>query len=158
MAPGATVPAAFWRLAAEHDLLGNRDVERKWRLIIHGIALMTPTTRVQGRARTAHDPSTTVGEALFRGGQLDDRVTGFYSEGRLNRLLTARGAVLHTLLARMFRMVAASDRSFDWREMAAFVLSEGFDEHQAENARRRIARAYYRVERRVGAPSQPAAS
>ena len=157
MAPGAAMPAVFWRLAAEHDLLGSPEVERKWALIIHGIALMTPTNRGQGGSRSAHEASTMVGEALFRGGGLADR-EGFYSETRLNRLLTARGAVLHALLARMFRMVAASDLSFDWREMASFILSEDFDEHQAENARRRIARAYYRAERRFGAPSQPAAN
>ena len=38
--PGA---AAFWRLMAQHDLLGSPVVERKWALILHGIALMTPT-------------------------------------------------------------------------------------------------------------------
>jgi hypothetical protein len=32
--------------------------------------------------------------------------------------------------------------------MAAFVLSEGYDEEAAEGARRRIAREYYRAERK----------
>ena len=74
--------------------------------------------------------------------------TGSYSETRFNRLLTARGPMLRILLARMFRMMGAAGVSFNWREMASFVLNEGYDDKAAEQSRRRIARDYYQAERR----------
>ena len=150
MTPDAPA-AVFWRLAAQHELLGAPAVERKWGLVLHGIALMTPTGG-SGAGRTAHDPRRPVGTALFLGGE-STRATGFYSEARLQRLLTARGAVLHALLARMFRMVAADGGALDWREMAWFILNEGFSAERAEHARRRIARAYYQAERQHAPPA-----
>ena len=148
MDPNAPDKAVFWRLMAKQNLLGNPAVECKWALILHGIALMTPTTSGDGNARTAHNGSTPVGRALFLGGE-SQRASGFYSETRLNRLLTARGPMLRTLLARTFRMMAAANSaSFNWREMARFILNQGYDEEAAEQARRRIAREYYQAERR----------
>ena len=88
-----------------------------------------------------------MGRALFLGSEAQ-RVQGFYSEPRLNRLLTAREGMLRVLLARMFRMMAAAGVSFNWREMAQFILNEGHNEEAAERGRRRIAREYYRAERR----------
>ena len=143
MSPPSTDVPAFWRLAAQHDLLGAPALERKWALIMHGIALMTPTAE----GLTAHDPKRSVGAALYLGGE-SSRVTGFYSETRLKRLLTARDTTQQTLLTRMFRMLASSDVSFDWREMARFILLHGYDEQKAERARSRVARAYYQEERR----------
>ena len=43
MDPDEPDTAAFWRLMAGEDLLGIPAVERKWGLILHGIALMTRT-------------------------------------------------------------------------------------------------------------------
>ena len=144
--PGAT--AAYWRLMAEKNLLGNTTVERKWALILHGIALMTPRAGDEGDVRTAHEGYMPVGRALFLGGDASRRERGYYSESRLNRLLTARGQMLRTLLARMFRMMAAADQPFNWREMARFILNEGYDEDRFEQGRRRIASEYYQAERR----------
>ena len=45
--PGTT--AAYWRLMAQRNLLGSPAVERKWALILHGIALMTPRASEGGR-------------------------------------------------------------------------------------------------------------
>lgn len=146
MDPDNPDAAAFWRLMAEYDLLGNPVVERKWALILHGIALMTPTSSGKGVTRTAHNGFIPVGQALFWGREAQAS-RGFYSESRLNRLLTARGPMLRTLLARLFRMLA-SDVPFNWREMASFILNEGYNEEAAEQARHRIARAYYQAERR----------
>ena len=146
MDPDGPDTAVFWRLMASHDLLGNSILESKWALILHGIALMTPRNSGDGSPRTAHDGYTPVGRALFLGGE-PHREKGFYSETRLNRLLTARGPVLRTLLARVFRMLASAGVSFNWREMAQFILNEGYDDEAAEQARRRIARDYYRTER-----------
>ncbi len=140
MDPDKPDPAVFWRLLAEGGLLDHGEtVESKWALVLHGIALMTPTNAGNGAARSAHDGYMPVGRALFSNG---------YSETRLNRLLTSREAMLRTLLARMFRTLASGGASFNWREMSQFILSDGHDEEEAERARRRIARAYYQAERR----------
>ena len=147
MDPDMPDAAAFWRLLAGHELLGNETLESKWALILHGIALMTRAGGSDADMRPAHNPGTPVGRALFLGGT-DVRQEGFYSEMRLNRLLTARGPVLRTLLRRTFRMLATADQSFDWREMAAFILNDGYDERGADQVRRRIVRAYYQAERR----------
>ena len=147
MDPDQPDAAVFWRLLAQRDLLGDPAVESRWALILHGIALMTPTSSGDGVAHTAHNGNIPVGWALFLGGEVR-RAKGLYSETRFNRLLTARGPMLRTLLARMFRMLAAANVSFNWREMAQFILNEGDDEEAAEQARRRMARAYYQAERR----------
>ena len=142
MDPDAPDAAAFWRLLAQHELLGNPVVESKWALILNGIALMTNTAE----SRSAHAGNMPVGRALYLGGE-DSRGSGFFSEQRLNRLLTARGPMMRTLLARMFRMMGTG-RPFDWREMARLILYDGYREDRAEDARRNIARAYYAAERR----------
>ena len=139
MDPDEPDTAAFWRLMAREDLLGIPEVERKWGLILHGIALMTRTAGDDVAGRSAHDGRTPVGRALYENG---------YSETRFNRLLTARGDMLRVLLARMFRMLAADQATFDWHEMATYILNEGYDDEAAERNRRRIAREYYRAERR----------
>ena len=139
MDPDEPDTAAFWRLMAREDLLGIPEVERKWGLILHGIALMTRTTGDDATGRSAHDGRIPVGRALYDSG---------YSETRFNRLLTARGDMLRVLLTRMFRMLAADQATFDWREMATYILNEGYDDEAAERNRRRIAREYYRAERR----------
>ena len=148
MDPDEPDAAAFWRLMAYHDLLNSgEEVERKWGLIIHGIALMTPTNSGEGNRNTAHNGAVPVGRALYLGTE-SQRASALYSEARLNRLLTSGGPMLRTLLARMFRMLAAGGVTFNWREMAQFILNEGYDEDAAEQNRRRIAREYYRAERR----------
>ncbi len=146
MDPDVPDAAVVWRLLARYELLGNPQVENKWALILHGIALMTPTASNDEVDRSAHDGTVSVGRAIFSGGD-NQRSSAYYSESRLNRLLTARGPILRTLLARLFRMVAAAGQPFNWREMASFILNEGYNEDAAELARRRIAREYYRTER-----------
>ena len=151
MDPDAPDSAVLWRLLAKEGLLFHDPaVERKWALILHGIALMTPTNAGESITRTAHDSQMPVGSALFLGGEVR-RDSGFYSETRLNRLLTAREEMLRTLLARMFRMLAAAGVCFNWREMARFIFNDG--EAATEEARRRIARDYYQAERRNASAS-----
>lgn len=147
MDPDEPDAAAFWRLMANYDLLDTREtVESKWGLIINGIALMTPTGSGDGNPTTAHNGSMPVGRALYLGGE-SQRASAFYSEARLNRMLTSGGPMLRTLLSRMFRMLAGGGVTFNWREMAQFILNEGYDHDAAEKGRRRIAREYYRAER-----------
>ena len=155
MDPDLPEAAAFWRLMSRENLLGNPEVESKWGLILHGIALMTPNNSDEGNIRTAYDRDIPVGEALYFGGQ-SQRSQPFYSETRLNRLLTARESMLRTLLARMFRMLAAAHVSFDWYEMAQFIHYQDYNGEYAEQARRRIARAYYQAERRASQQSTEA--
>lgn len=141
MNPDAPDTTAFWRLMAQKQLLGNAVVESKWALILQGIALMTSTAS----SRSAHDGTIPVGRALFYGGD-SDRTRAYYSENRLNRLLVARGPMMRSLLARMFRMMGSTGQPFDWREMARLILNDGYNEERAENVRRRIARSYYMAE------------
>ena len=147
MDPDEPDTAAFWRLMAGEDLLGIPQVERKWGLILHGMALMTRTSGNEVSDRYAHNGSIPVGRALYLGGE-PQRTAAFYSETRFNRLLTARDDMLRVLLTRTFRMLGTAQATFDWREMAAFILNDGYDEERAEIGRRRIAREYYRAERR----------
>lgn len=152
MDPDEPDTAVFWRLLAREGLLNfGHGAESKWALILHGIALMTPTGVGDSSVRTAHDGYMPVGRALFLGGDAQ-RTTGFYSETRFNRLLTARGPMLRTLLTRMFRMLASAGVSFNWREMAQFIMHDG-DQEMAEEGRRRIARHYYQAERRYAQAS-----
>lgn len=154
MDPDDPDAAVFWRLLAQYELLNSGEaVERKWALILHGIALMTPANSGGDNPQTAHDGYMPVGRALFLGGEAQ-RAQGFYSESRLNRLLTARGTMLRVLQARMFRMLAASGVSFNWREMAQFILNEVYNEDAAEQGRRRIARDYYQAKRRSNQQSE----
>ncbi len=147
MDPDEPDAAAFWRLMAQYDLLDSGEqVERKWGLIIHGIALMTPTNS-DGNSQTAHQTGMRVGRALYYGGESQPGLA-FYSETRINRLLTSGGPMLRTLLARMFRMLASEGVAFDWWEMAQFIRNEGYNDEGEEQGRRRIAREYYRAERR----------
>ena len=136
MNPDDPDTAAFWRLMARRRLSGNLAHERKWGMIVHGIALMTPA---------AHDPDVRVGKALFEGGD-SQRKNAFYSDLRLAKMLKAQGQVLTTLLTQLFRMMKAAGQPFDWREMASFILNEGDD---AEESRAKIARAYYQAEYRA---------
>lgn len=149
MDPDAPDAATFWRLMAAQDLLGSPSLERKWALVLHGIALMTSTAVQDVASRSAHDAAAPVGRVLFHG---DDpsKDTGFYSETRLNRLLTARGPMLRTLLARLFRMLGSAGLRFNWYQMTQLILNDGFDEDRAESARRSIARDYYWAADRAG--------
>lgn len=151
MDPDTPDAAAFWRLMAQQDLLGSPAIERKWALVLHGMALMTRTAGNDAMGRSAHDRDTPIGEALFYGGDRS-RVTAFYSQSRLNRLLTARGPMLRTLLARLFRMLAAADQPFNWYRMTTLILAERHDEERADYVRREIARHYYWAENRAGRP------
>ncbi len=157
--PDTDAPAVLWRLLASRDLLdnSNRAVERKWALILHGIALMTRTAGADLASRSAHSPGMPVGRALYLGNE-SARQTGFYSEMRFNRLLNAREDMLRVLLARMFRMAASAGVTFNWWEMANFIRNADYNEEAAEASRRRLARDYYQAKRRATVQSDNANS
>lgn len=155
MDPDHDDPAVLWRLLASRDLLdtANADVERKWALILHGIALMTRTAGADVNSRSAHHRDLPVGRALYLGGE-SSRATAFYSETRFSRLLNAREDMLRVLLGRMFRMAAAAGVTFNWWEMATFIRNADFgDGEAAERSRRRLARDYYQAQRRAATQS-----
>ena len=147
MDPDSVDSPVLMGLLAEKDLFRGSEAEKKWALILHGIALMTPTGGDDGEHRTAHNGEMPVGRALYLGSEAT-REQGFYSETRLKRLLTSRGGMTRTLLARAFRMLAAANVTFSWREMANFIRNDGFNEEAAERHRRRIARDYFQAQRR----------
>ena len=146
MNPGSPdKPPSFWQLMAGRNLGCDEASENLWAIVMHGIALMTPL---------AHDSGTPVGKALFEGGD-PTRTNAFYSKLRLNRLLTARGSILGTLLSQMFRMMSIAKQPFDWREMATFILHQDSDSPKAEKIRNDIARSYYRIQYRAESPQRP---
>lgn len=150
MDPRVANTPTLWRLLARRDLLVGQKVERKWALIIHGIALMTRTDSTA--VRTAHDRAMPVGRALFEGSD-PSRGTAYYSASRFSRLMTARGDMFHSLLSRMFRMMASAGQPFDWYQMARLILAEGDSDDRAERIRRIIARDYYWAEDRAARQS-----
>ena len=140
MDPASPNSSAFWKLMSQRGMPEQAGVE-KWALIMHGIALMAHGA---GNGR-AHRPRTPVGRTLYLGSAQQPVDRGFYSEDRLATLLTARGPALRRLLARLFRILANEGCSFNWREMAWFILNEGYNEEDAEKSRIEIARGYYRT-------------
>ena len=138
MNPDTPDTAPFWRIMESRGLSDNPDLESRWALILHGIALMTPN---------AHDSNVSVGKALYEGGD-SSRTNAFYSRLRFNRMLTARGSILRTFLSQLFRMMKVANQPFDWREMAWFILSESDYPEVAEKARIRMSRDYYGTEYR----------
>ena len=138
MDPEAPDNALFWQLTARDGMPLNPDL-RKWGLILHGMALMAHGAGI------AHRPNIPVGRTLYWG---DGKNPPLYSEDRLAKLLEARGQTLYRLLARLFRMLANKQCAFDWCEMAWFILNSEDNESRAEEARTKIARFYYREERR----------
>lgn len=140
MNPAHPNSATFWKLMSQRGMPQKAGVE-KWALIMHGIALMAHGAGI------AHRPGMPVGRTLYLGGKTRPDEKGFYSEDRLAALLAARGPTLHSLLARLFRLLANEGCAFNWREMAWVILNEGVDEERFEEARMGIARAYYRAER-----------
>ncbi len=154
MNPDSVDSPVLMGLLAQEDLFGAREVEAKWALIVHGIAIMTPRGGPGGEAKTAHDGQMPVGRALYLGAETTrEQGQGFYSETRLKRLLSSRGGMTRALLSRAFRMLAASRVTFNWREMANFIRCDGFDEEAAERSRYRIAREYFRAQSRSRAAS-----
>lgn len=123
--------AAFWRLMDQFgDDLPHHDeeAERRWALILRGMATMAPR---------AHDPSVRPGAALS--------MTGFSSEDRpirVNRLLKAEGEGFEDLLLSACRFLASKAQPVDWRSFARFAL------YQDEAARKELARDFYSTRNR----------
>jgi len=132
--PESPNTAAFWKIVV--DLLEPRAVlpavgpardaaERKWAVLVRGMALMPGY----------HSASSRMGAALARAD---------FSELRLLRLLRARGRALETELTSAIRFLAARPAHLDWTEPARLLLAGRED--RKESIRRQIARDYYRAQ------------
>jgi CRISPR type I-E-associated protein CasB/Cse2 len=122
--PSAPGGSAFWRLVPEQVIvetgLPTEEAERRWGVIVSSLALAGGRHRLRAR----------LGEALAQVG---------LSEGRLDRLLRARGPRLHDEVRIAARRLDTRARDADWTEVARLVLDE-----DDERARRNVARDYYR--------------
>ena len=146
MDPDEPRAPAWWRIMARYNLLDqDPDMEARWGLIITGIALMTRQNSGQQNRRTAHNGQTAVGKALYAGNE-NFRREALYREERLLRLLNQQGESLNTALHTLFRSLGNQGITFNWREMARFILAEEKQPQVAEQSRRRIAREYYRAQ------------
>jgi CRISPR system Cascade subunit CasB len=125
-APGQPVPLAFYRLWLRHinAELPPESQTPVWMMLAWGLATM---------GEGAHDPRRPLGQALAE---------SKFTEGRLERLLSAPEEVRLELFMDAVRFLAAKDESFDWREAAQFLLTT--DPAKREALHRRIAAAFYR--------------
>lgn len=125
-APGQSIPLAFYRLWLRHlgDDLPEESQTEAWMTLAWGLA-------TSGEA--SHDPRRPLGQALAESG---------FSEGRLERLLSAPDDLRIELFMSALRFLAAKGERFDWRDAAQFVLTRDHDKREAIH--RRIAAAYFR--------------
>jgi hypothetical protein len=103
MDPDAYEVPAFWRLLAQATdgaMVSSDDVTARWALIAHGMALMAP----------GHHDRAEIGRALQAIG---------YAEGRLARLLGARGPQFRALVPRLCRHLAARQQPMTGTASAA---------------------------------------
>lgn len=95
---------------------------QRWGLIAHGMAL------------TGHDSASRLGAQLAR---------AKVSEGRVTRLLTARGDAFRQQVPRVLRLMASRGVAPNWLDLGALVLATDREEARAETLRLRIAGGYY---------------
>lgn len=125
-APGQPVPMAFYRLWLRHiaEELPPSDQLEAWVALAWGLAMC---------GEGAHEPRRSLGQALAESG---------YSEGRLERLLSAPDDVRMELFMSAVRFLAAKGERFDWQDAAQFLLTH--DRGKRDLLHRRIAAAYFR--------------
>jgi CRISPR system Cascade subunit CasB len=119
MALDGPAPMAFHRFVVDQIEPGRQE-QPEWRTIICALALQRDG---------GFDPRVPFGKALAE---------ARFSEGRLERLLSARGGVLDALALRAARHLSARGMPCDWRQFAELVFSPNDD------IRTRIARDFYR--------------
>jgi len=125
-APRQAVPLAFYRLWLRHADAGlpSQGQTEVWQTIVWCMVTL---------GESAHTPSRRLGQALAE---------SRYSEGRLERLLSAPDEVRPELLMSAVRFLAAKGECFDLVEAAQLLLTT--DEDRRESVNRRIAEAFYR--------------
>jgi CRISPR system Cascade subunit CasB len=121
--PNRPPSLTFYRFAFRYLPEGWERKKAAWMTLITGIALM---------GTGAHRPDRPVGQALA-----ENR----YAESRLERLLAAEGATLHTLLLRAVRFLAAKNEGCNWADWADLLLTS--NDTEKEKVRRKFAKSYY---------------
>jgi len=124
--PGQSIPLAFYRLWLRHlgDDLPPEFQTLVWMTIAWGLATL---------GKEGHDPRRPLGQALAE---------SQFSERRLEQLLSAPEDVRPDLFMSAVRFLAAKGERFDWRDGAAFLLTQ--DNEQRQRLNHRIAAAFYR--------------
>lgn len=125
-APGNPIPMAFYRLWLRHanDDLPPEKLTEVWMAIVWAIATL---------GSKSHDPARPFGQALAE---------SKFSEGRLERLLSAPEDVRIDLFMSAMRFLAAKEARFNLVEAAQFLLTTDADKREALH--RRIASAFFR--------------
>ena len=127
----------FPQLLEQHDIRPTGDTVRAWAAIIRGIALNTR----DGSTLIAHNSSCPVGKAL-RSGNLTYTEQPLWDEADLDLILSITGPPLRERLSRVFTFTADRQITFDWEEMASFILADAQSDRRSEPHRLNIARAY----------------
>jgi CRISPR system Cascade subunit CasB len=124
--PEQPIPLAFYRLWLRHlgDDLPPEFQTPAWMTIAWGLATL---------GKEGHDPRRPLGQALAE---------SKFSEGRLEQLLSAPEDIRPDLFMSAVRFLAAKGERFDWRDGAAFLLTQ--DNEQRQRLNHRIAAAFYR--------------
>ncbi|GIX39463.1 MAG: hypothetical protein KatS3mg128_0512 [Silanimonas sp.] len=125
-APGQPLPLAFYRLWLRQmgDELPPEATTPAWMLLAWSLATL---------GADAYAPERPWGQALAESG---------FSEGRMERLLSAPDDVRTDLFMSAVRFLAAKGERFDLAEAARFLLTT--DEGKREQVHRRLAQAFYR--------------
>mgnify|MGYP006435629173 CR=1 FL=1 len=131
MTPGGRAPLAYHRflMRTVPEALQSPRYEPCWRTLIAGIAL---------QPAHPHDANQSLGQALVH---ID------FSEDRLERLLASDGSVLHALVLRLTRRLAAHYQKANWNDLARLLFA--YNEEARERINTRIARDFYRVSKRT---------
>lgn len=84
--------------------------------------------------------------------------TAGLSEGRFARLLASRGEGLQDQLLLLARLLRAREIAPTWKDLGALALADASGAAWSDDARLRLATAYYRVADAGGAKSSPTAN
>ncbi len=127
---GSLMAPALQRLLVQYVDTDHPGRLRLWALFIHCLAIVSPQPA----------GAVPLGQALFEAG---------YNEGRTSRLLAARADDLAGLMPRTMRLLKAKGVAFTpvtlWDFLHA-TMTPALDGRWADDARTRLARAYYRAE------------
>lgn len=113
----------------------------RWALIAHGMAL------------AGHDGKKTLGDQLFAA--LGDSQS---ANGRVTKLLTARGDAFKQLIPPLLRLLASKDVAPNWHELGRLILNEDKPDitaqENAEQIRMQIAGRYFSAQAKKAKTAQ----